>query len=257
MSIQRIRSKKAKTDVLLASEELAAYIPETLEFSRAKVKQLLDKYRMIYVKPVNGTFGSGVIRVELRESPDEPYFFQSGERRYAFATFDEMFEKLLAVKKPKSYLAQQGIHLLKYRNRRFDLRIMVQQNPQGRWESTGMIGRLAHPRKIVTNYHSGGTPMPVDKLLAPPANAEDIRSQQTKLRSLGVKVASALQKKYPRIKEIGIDVAIDDNWDIWILEVNTLPDPFLFKKLPEREVFRKIYRYAVGYGRFPTQKRRR
>jgi glutathione synthase/RimK-type ligase-like ATP-grasp enzyme len=256
MSIQRIRSKWAKTDVLLADPALREYIPTTRSFLSSTVEQMLQDFGMIYVKPIYGTFGNGVIRVEKNIGTAEPFFFQSGERKYSFVTFNEMYRKLLVVKKSKAYIAQQGIHLLKYNGRRFDLRVMVQKNPESQWETTGMIGRLAHPKKIVTNYHAGGTPMPVNKLLKGSLTAEQLIYYQSRLKKLGVDIAKTLEKRFPRIKEIGVDVAIDHNHKPWVLEVNTLPDPFLFKKLPKRATFRRIYSYAVAYGRFTNRKRK-
>ncbi|MFC5529601.1 YheC/YheD family protein [Cohnella yongneupensis] len=256
MSIQRVHSKKAKTDALLADPYLQEFVPDTRSFNEQTVREMLVKYGMIYVKPVKGTYGKGVIRVEYRAGEEEPYFFQSGESKYRFDSFERMYSKLVSVKRDRAYLSQQGIHLLTYKKRRFDLRVMVQKNPANRWETTGMIGRLSHPRKIVTNYHSGGTPLPVESLLSPSLDSEQVQDLMEKLREHGVKVAGALERKFPRIKEIGVDVALDDKFKPWILEVNTLPDVYLFLKLPKRSVFRRMYAYAVAYGRYAARKRK-
>jgi len=257
MAIRRIVSKWAKTNALLADPEIKAFVPATRPFHQHIVRQMLDRMKMVYVKPVNGTFGQGVIRVEQADDAEFPYGFQSGERQYRFRTFEAMFRKLLEVKRRRPYLVQQGIELLKYRDRRFDLRLMVQQNPNRKWVSTGLIGRLAHPRKIVTNYHSGGTPMPVDKLLGPHMETRTLDAYRADLHEFGVAVAEAMEKSFPGIKELGIDIAVDAAGKPWILEVNTAPDPFIFRKLPDRSVFRRIYRYAVHYGRFRSRRRKR
>ncbi|MBB6674413.1 YheC/YheD family protein [Cohnella nanjingensis] len=259
MPIRRVRSKWAKTDALLASPEMKEFVPVTRKFDLRTVREMLHQLGMVYVKPVHGTFGRGVIRVEYVAGLPSPYRFQSGERLYRFDTFDAMYAKLLQVKKPRDYLVQQGIELLRHDGRRFDFRIMVQHNPAGRWASTGIIGRLSHPRKIVTNYHSGGTPLPFEALMqeACAKNGADLGEYRERLRTLGVRVAKTLELRFPGLKEIGIDVAIDQEMKPWILEVNTLPDPYIFLRLRDRSVYRRIRAYAVAYGRFPKTARRR
>ncbi|MDF0752826.1 YheC/YheD family protein, partial [Marinobacter sp. 71-i] len=92
--------------------------------------------------------------------------------------------------------------------RRFDFRVMVQMNPAGQWETTGIIGRLAHPRKIVTNYHAGGTPLPMETLMKSHLEkaGRTSRAYRRELSKLGVDVASALGTRFPGLREIGIDV---------------------------------------------------
>jgi len=253
LAIQRVRSKWAKTNSLVKSDELRDYIPTTKRWSRDTLKQMINDYRMVYVKPDLGTFGNGVIRVE---NQGERYTFQLGTRLRAFNSFEAMATQLQAAIKSRPYLIQRGIQLLKHQKRRFDIRVMVQKNDRNEWESTGIIGRLGHPSKIVTNYHSGGTPMTFERLMKAHLSASRILALKSQLRKLGVSAARQLQHDYPRLKEIGVDVAIDHSFKPWILEVNTLPDPFLFRKLPDKRVFRKIYRYGLLYGRFQTARRK-
>lgn len=252
MPIRRISSKWAKTEALLASTELRGFVPDTRPFDRDTVRGMLDEYGMIYVKPVNGTFGNGVIRLGESTGADEGYTLQAGEKRISYSSFDEMFDALQTLKRPRPYLSQQGIELLKLDGRRFDFRVMVQMNPVGQWETTGIIGRLAHPRKIVTNYHAGGTPLPMETLMKTHLEkaGRTSRDYRRELAKLGVDVASALGARFPGLKEIGIDVAVDTALKPWILEVNTLPDPYIFLRLPNRSVYRRIRKYATAYGRF-------
>jgi len=254
LSIQRVRSKLAKTEVLMRHARLRDCIPQTETFSYDTLTAMLEQHGMVYVKPDTGTFGSGVIRVESAEGG---YTAQLGTQRYSYATAEQLHEGLLRLKSKGRYVIQRGIELLKYRDRRFDVRVMVQRNPQGRWETTGIIGRLSHPKRIVTNYHSGGTPKPFATLASEHLDSDGQREYVRRLRELGTTVAAQLTTQYPRLCEIGIDVAIDTTLQPWILEVNTLPDPFIFKRLQAKSVFRKIYRYAQAYGRFRRTSARR
>jgi hypothetical protein len=218
---------------------------------------MLGQFGLVYVKPVNGTFGQGVIRVEYRKNLANPYRFQTGIQKYRFPDFETMYTHLLKVRSKKAYLVQQGIEMLKYRKRLFDLRLMVQKNPSGKWESTGLIGRLAHPRKIVTNYHNGGTPMSPEVLFSPHMTPSDFAAFRKKLDTLGLTIAAAMEKRFPGVKELGVDLAVDARRKPWILEVNTKPDPYIFRKLKNPSVYRKIYRYCVAYGRIRPKRRLR
>lgn len=254
MAIQRVKSKLAKTEVLNRNENLRDFIPLTRKLTEANLHDMLARYSMLYAKPDLGTFGQGVIRIE---SSDNGYRFQLGTSVHRYNTLNGLYQGILQHKKKGVYVVQRGIHLLKHKGRRFDIRVMVQQTPKGEWESTGIIGRLAHPSRIVTNYHSGGTPMSFATLTGRHMSAERRRSYIDRLRRLGISVARQLQTQYPRIKELGLDVAIDTEFKPWLLEVNTRPDPYIFRKLENKSVFRKIYRYAVAYGRYKAPRAQR
>ncbi|GBG06935.1 endospore coat-associated protein [Paenibacillus agaridevorans] len=254
LAIQRVRSKWAKTKVLLRSAEMHSYIPQTKRFSRETLHRMLQEYEMVYVKPVSGTYGNGVIRVERTGEQGSGYRFQHGTTVRSAAIFDALFEALSAYVSRKGYIVQKGIHLLKHRGRRFDLRVMVQKNLRNQWETTGIIGKLGNPRKIVTNYNNGGTIWSFETLLSSHLSASEMSALHAKLKRLGVKIGSQLQTAYPGLKELGVDVAIDTKFHPWVLEVNTKPHPYIFNKLADKSMHRKVTRYAAAYGGIKRKK---
>lgn len=246
---RHVLSKWAKTKALLAHSDLRNVVPETRRMNRQNLRTMLEKLKMVYIKPDKGTFGNGVMRVELRGDNKMPYRYQHGVAVKKFSTFDAMYDSLRKTTRNKSYLVQKGIHLLKYKKRRFDLRVMVQQTPKKIWETTGVIGRVAHPKKIVTNFHNGGTLMPVERLLKAYMPENEREEYINDLRALGLKLAKQLHKTFRGIKEIGADIGLDRQYKPWVLEVNTSPDPYIFRKLKDKSIFRKIVKYARAYGR--------
>ncbi|WNQ09954.1 YheC/YheD family protein [Paenibacillus aurantius] len=238
-------NKLGKTRFLNGNSELKKHIPETAPETKEDLYEFLQRYKTVYVKPNHGTGGHGVMRV--KRTSDEGYEYQLGEKVYAFPTYEEMYHSLYRITSKRRHLVQKGIRLLKYRGRPFDVRIMVQKNLKGEWENTGIIGRVAHPNKIVTNYHSGGTPLAMHTLLKPYLTGKQIDEYLVHLNRLGREIAEYLVKGYPFVTAVGVDVGLDSKFKPWIIEVNTRPDPYIFKKLKDKSVFRRIIRYVKAH----------
>jgi hypothetical protein len=273
MRIQRVSSKWAKTKVILQNRQLAIFIPVTQKYNLDHLTELLDVYGTVYIKPDRGTYGSGVMRAERRivhlspsgQQPDQGdsiadnseaetveqimYILRYAKDAEVYNSAAELHAALLPKIKGRPYLVQQGIDLLRHQDRPFDLRVLTQKSPAGSWETTGMLGRVAAPQKVVTNYHNGGSIFSVEALfkehMSPGEKAQTIQQ----LKSLGVKIGTQLETAYPGLKEIGLDVALDQHHDLWLLEVNTLPAIMVFKMFPDKSIYRRIHRYAVAYGR--------
>ncbi|WP_189022351.1 YheC/YheD family protein [Paenibacillus albidus] len=239
-----LTSKWIKTKVLLQSPEISSLIPETTRFTRSNLRTMLHKYGMVYVKPERGTYGNGVMRVEQSaQSGAVAYKYQSGVKIKTFGAFEPFYTSLNKATRGRSYLIQRGIALLKHGDLRFDIRVMVQLSPQGKWETTGLIGRVAARGKIVTNYHSGGKPTAVGKLLAPHMSPGLQAQVMKRLSRLGEDIGRFYHKKGRGFTQLGVDVGLDRNMTPWIIEVNTNPDPYIFNQLADKSMYRKVMAY--------------
>ncbi|AFH60164.1 YheC/YheD family protein [Paenibacillus caseinilyticus] len=248
-------SKWTKTKRLLQNRGLRKFIPETRLFSRTNLLYLLKKYRMIYVKPVKGSGGKGVIRAEVRRIRGKTLLrYQQGTTIRTFTSFGAFYASLYRTKFPRPYLVQQGIPLLTLQGRPFDIRVMVQRTATWRWRTTGIIGRLAHPKRAVTNYHSQGRPLPLRILFASRLSPARRRRLTTSLARLGLRIAHDLGRKYPGFRELGVDVGMDARLHPWVLEVNTAPDARIFNELKNKRIFRRVLLYAKANGRYKSRK---
>ena len=223
--------------------------------TRSSVAAMLDRHRTVFVKPVSGMHGKGVIRLEWVKDEEKPFRFQEGTKKRSFRELDSLYDAVREVAAGRSYLVQKGIRLLRYKGRPFDIRVMVQQNPAGKWETTGMLGRVAQPGKIVTNVHNGGKLELVETLLRPYVPADRMGSTVAQLKNLGLRVAEHLGRKFPGIREIGLDVGIGSDLWPWIIEVNTSPASFIFKRMPDKSVYRRVRAYAIAYGKLRRKRK--
>ncbi|MEK4104522.1 YheC/YheD family protein [Paenibacillus sp. FSL R10-2791] len=251
--IRRISNKLTKTRVLLRKQELRKYIPVTKKMNKNVLYEMLQKHKMVYIKPCCGSLGQGVIRIERSQdhsSKKRPaYSYQSGTHKHTFSDYEMAYRAISSETQGKSYLVQKGIWLLVYEGRPFDIRVMVQRNLKGGWEATGIAGRVAHPRKVVTNGSQGGTIYPVEVLLESYTNVENSSALIRSMQQIGVNSARQLSTAYPGLQEIGVDIALDRRLKPWILEVNTAPDPCPFTKLNDTIMIERIVKYAKAYGR--------
>ena len=236
---RNISSKWAKHEALRRHPALSAHMPETRRMTQASLRAMLERYRMVYVKPVVGSLGKGVMRVD---SAGRGLRYQAGVRRRKHAHYASGYAAIKRETGGRPYMVQRGIRLAKFGGRPFDLRVVVQRMPRTDWTVTGIAGRVAHPRKIVTNGSQGGTIYPANRLL--PGGA----SLQSRIRQIGLQAARKLHRVYPGLVEIGLDLAVDRNRRLWIIEANTRPDPCPFSKLPSRAMLNRIVRYGAAWG---------
>lgn len=292
MGIQRVSSKWTKTAVLQRSRNVNGYIPVTQQYNRQTLERMTELFESNYIKPDRGTYGNGVMRVKttrVQPLPNHPensdteettsenadeslsstaevdgevsadvplttYELRYGTEEKHFHSLDELDLALTERIQNREYIIQQGIPLMKHDGLPFDLRVLTQKNLQRNWETTGILGRVAAPGKIITNIHGGGRLATFNELVRPHFDQDRFQQLRSELYRLGIHTAVQLQRSFPKLKEIGIDIALDDDGRPWIIEVNTLPGIYAFGLLPDKETYQKIKRYARAYGRLPSKK---
>ncbi|MNM60054.1 Endospore coat-associated protein YheD [compost metagenome] len=245
-SKRRVKSKLLKHHILLSSRKLARHLPAIRPYSRRALLQMLHHYGMVYVKPDNGSMGVGVIRVEVHKGY---YTYHQGVRPVKCSSFRTLTARLRTIIGHKRYLIQKGIHVLRHKGRPYDFRVMIQRRPDRIWEPTGIAGRVAHPRKAVTNGSQGGTIYDPIRLLRRPAGKHGARKLLRRMDRMALLTSAKMAKRYPFMNELGLDIAVDHKLKPWILEVNTRPDPCPFTLLPDQSLIKRIVAYGRAYGR--------
>ncbi len=232
-----VPKKKDKTDVMLKDEYLKEYILETVILSRRNLKKMLKKYSMVVFKPNIGGGGRNVGFVFARSKKFKVIL---GLKNYEFFSFKQLHNFIVNVNTKKQFILQKGVDLLKCNKNPFDIRVEVQKLEDD-WQVTGIVAKVAEAKKLVTNRHSGGKGTPLKQVF----NTAEIsyRNQleiKNELGALGRKTAVCLNKKYEHLKEIGLDVGIDKNLNLYVLEVNTKPQFGIFKQLEDKTMYNEI-----------------
>lgn len=235
-----VASKMDKTVALLTDWQIRKFIPETRTYSPPNLAIMLSLYPEVYVKPDEGGGGARVVSIRKRNGQ---FVVHYRARKTVFQTQEQVISFLQRLAGGDLLLLQRGIAVLQIDGMPFDVRVCVQK-PGHEWLVTGLIAKVAAPGRIVTNRCSGGKALALEEALhKAEASGEDEAAVRQSLAALGRRVAQVLEKKYPALRELGLDVGLDRNLHPWIFEVNTQPRYKNFLYLPDREIYRKIHEY--------------
>ena len=242
-SYQIVRSKMIKTNVLLADEKLARYVPKTELYSIENLKKMLKEFQRVYVKPDCGRGGNRVLCITTQSSRSYKIYYEGAEK--VFEKMADVVHFIDEVADGDPFIIQKGIHLLCSGKSPFDLRVNVQK-PYSSWEVTAMIAKVAEPGRMVTNYAQGSTLVDFEQALVQAnLNSHQIGEITALLTKLGERTAVVLNEKFSGLRELGLDIALDQKAAPWILEVNTKPvfPKGMDKKFDRyRRIIRKKYR---------------
>lgn len=225
---------------LMKNSQINKYLPATMKLNKQSFITMLTRYKTVYLKPNQGALGEGVMQVRKIEHEKQPFFrVHVGTGQTKFQSMEKAYDFVLAKRVNTDYLVQQGIDLLRWNKRPFDLRLMITKQKDNTWRNKGFVGRAAQPRKIVTNIRSGGTAVSIEDLLAPYTNPNSQKKVILKLNQLGNRICKQLEKSYPGIQLFGVDIGMDQNLKPWVIEVNTRPEKICWKCM--RKLYKKNF----------------
>ncbi|WP_123041339.1 YheC/YheD family protein [Cohnella candidum] len=249
-----LRNKWTIYRTLSGIPSLRDHLPTTrLYESPADVAAMLKQHPTVYFKPINGTGGRGILRIDRRS--DGLLLLQG--RNHARAIVPRRIirrEQLPALirawdRRGDRYIVQQGLQIKLPGGRVHDYRMLVQKNGQGEWVFTGCAGRVGPPNSITSNLHGGGTAVTMESLLREWIESEDQIAQiRENAETFGIEVAATLEKTYGTLCELALDLAIDRSGRIWLLEVNPKPAREVFVRAGEAEVYQRALSLPIEYA---------
>ncbi|GIO95534.1 endospore coat-associated protein YheD [Paenibacillus lautus] len=220
-----------KSDVFEAlgpDAKLQKYLPESYLLSGyPTLKKMCAAYRTVFLKPVRGSLGKGIIRISRQENGHYQTMTTSleGSNKNTYSSLPKLFSSLSGKIKKRRYQIQQGLDLIRINRRNVDFRALVHKDKNGKWAVTSVVARIAGGNHFVSNLARGGTLSSVKDALA--MSSIPLNSKQTapaRMNQAALDIAHGLEAAIPyHFGELGIDLAIDTTGRIWLLEVNSKP----------------------------------
>ncbi len=213
---------------LMQDSRARRYLPATERLSSiSQVPKWLRRYSTVYIKPSKGSLGMGVTKV-ARTAGGFTYRrtrTKSADNAGSVPSVGVLMERLVKILPRRRLIIQRGLHLARIGGRPFDVRLMMQKTPRGRWSCTSMIARVASPGSAVSNVAEGGEMVPVTRAVRGAFHGS-IRSRRAvgRLVRAARVISKALEDQLGKeFGEFGVDMALDTHGRLWLIEVNAKP----------------------------------
>ncbi|AYB37370.1 YheC/YheD family endospore coat-associated protein [Brevibacillus laterosporus] len=230
---------------LWTQDNLRHYLPETKLFRNRAFTDMLNKYDIIYVKPVIGSVGAGVARIE--QKPDG-YFFYSSQTSESFQHLEELVQFVEKWVKNKTYIIQQGIPLCKYQDRTFDVRVSIQKDQLHEWKISGMVAKLANLDNKLSNLAQGGSAEQLETVLGSLFATQSIPIVVRRLQTACFAIVEQLELNDPSLVDLGLDMGIDQFGLPYFIEANVRDQRYSFFKAGEKAMFYQTYETPLEFG---------
>ncbi|BAH45151.1 conserved hypothetical protein [Brevibacillus brevis NBRC 100599] len=249
-------SKKWRVTNLLASDErVKRWIPETHVYEKGKVRNMLARHGLVYVKPGNGTGGRSILRVK---SSGKDYSLSGCDKKHKHhvARIDtvEGVEKWVKtwVEEQRirdgNFLVQQGLDLGLLRKHVVDVRLLIQKDERGEWTVTGCAIRMGEKGSATSNLHGGGKAIPFEWLMSRRFGEERGELIKQECYRLAFEVANTLEDYFGRMMEFGLDIGVDVDGRAWLIEVNPKPGREVFRQMGDMALYRKAIARPIQFA---------
>ncbi|WP_054957036.1 YheC/YheD family endospore coat-associated protein [Paenibacillus dakarensis] len=255
---ERFLDKTEVFEALGTDERLNKYLPESYELkSFTTLKKMCTAYPVVFLKPIRGSQGKGIIRISRQENGIFHTLTTSleGVKKNSYTSLAKLYSSLSGKMAANRYQIQQGLDLVRVQKRNVDFRALVHKNKKGKWSITSIVARIAGGNHYVSNLARGGTLSSVKDALAmssiPPSSKQ---TAEKRMELAALNIARGIEESIPsHFGELGIDLAVDVTGRIWLIEINSKPSKSddaplsVFKVRPSAIRLVQYSQYLTGY----------
>jgi hypothetical protein len=241
--------------VLAEDSKFLRWLPETHPFSEEKLKEMLRRHKIVYLKPTNGTGGRSILRMERTGGS---YLLHGQTKRRGrsssvmptWAALVKRIRQWIHREKrgEETFFLQQGLDLELMPQRVVDIRLLIQKDGDGLWKITGAGARIGQVNASTSNLHAGGIAVRASQLLAFRFGQERARSILAECRELAYCAVEKIEQQYGSMIEFGFDIGIDVNGRVWLIEMNPKPGREIFRMLGLQEQYQLAVRRPIEYA---------
>jgi len=234
--------------VLANNKGTARYLPCTVPYEDfSTVAKMLAQYGLVFLKTYYGSGGREVMSIEDMGEGYRLVYYAGKLQERCVQSRDELKGHVDTFAARGKIIVQQGIRLLKYKGRLFDMRVLLIKDNKGAWQVISNYARIARAGFTITNYSTGGECNYYTNIY-PDLRCKGSVPGYADVARAALEIASVLDDELGPFGELGLDLAIDEEGEIWFIEANTKPDKELVVGLDNLEEIHSQYLAIFAYA---------
>ncbi|WP_223700821.1 YheC/YheD family endospore coat-associated protein [Sutcliffiella deserti] len=227
---------------------IQSFLPKTkrLTSSSFLLAQLKQQPKWL-LKPIQGSQGRGLILVNRENGMFKvKEVKQPGEKLFTFTTTGQFQQWLHRKMKTNDYIFQPFLSLQSTDGYPFDIRILMQKDENGAWKEQIRVVRKGMQHHITSNLAGGGRMLPFSTLLHDLSDFHQSKVEKD-IREIITHLPPNLEDSFQPLFELGIDLGMDDQQNLWILDINSKPGHKIVtmaSNLKQQEIYEAPSRYS-------------
>ena len=213
-------SKLEAYDLIASSGCFGEYLIPYHEINDADIIwDYLDRYHKVVVKPLEGSFGSGVIYIGKLQ--DQYFEIIMGKTRNiaSCSELSALFAKIMEAS--SEFLVQKYVASRTPDGYPFDIRVHTSKNRLGIWSLAGTVVRIGPVNSIVTNVVAGGSTCDLSTFFPRVFDKDKYQEFYERLIMFALLFSTYFESLIgENIDHIGLDLAVDEQMQIYLIEVN-------------------------------------
>lgn len=219
--------------IISESDSLRAFLPPTeLTANFNQVKQFIDSYGKVILKPVDLSRGRGICVIEKQALMYRVIDYRSRNVAETML-YEDQLETFFMTNKNlfDKYLIQKYISLARVDGSLFDIRVVMQKTSKHCWQCSGIECRVAGYDSHLTNISRGGYALHLSDALErafPDSNTQEL---EKRIVDFCHEFCIYMDGIGHHFAEFGMDIAVDIEKNLWLIEANVFPSFKGFKQI--------------------------
>lgn len=237
---------------LIEYPEVAGYLPESYEYTHEEqAAEILKKYGKVVLKPVYGYRAKGLIVLTQDHEGIRYQYRGTGSGRqggyfYGSIKAIDNLRRQFPVMKKEPYIVQQGIQLARFKDRVFDVRALTQKDGNAQWDAV-LCAKVGPEKSQITAIGGWSTMEQIEDFLVR-KHGKKFASLTERIRALSILLSETVDKAFAPNGELGLDIGVDNEANLWLIEVNSMPGKTMYYSLFDKELLSQLYTRPIDYA---------